>query len=64
MSIYDFCDLYIDNGFSNIIVYDMENEEELFNGCFDDIPEEIKDMEIMSMELDNVKDQIYLELNV
>lgn len=48
MTVYDFYNLLTDN--CEINIYDLTKEETIFSGWTDEIPEEIAEMEVFSID--------------
>lgn len=54
MTLYDLKEMAIDT-FYECYIWDNEEEEEIFRGTLDDIPDELLECEVTSWELDNGK---------
>lgn len=51
MTVYEFMSLCIDKSLCNVILWDIDNEEEIYNGPGDEIPTEYEDAEIGSFDV-------------
>lgn len=50
MSVYDFLYLCVDERMLKITVYDLNTEQNVFSGDYDDIPDELMECEVMSFD--------------
>ena len=65
MTIYEFQNLIVDDRSQHVKIYDLADNDctEVFDGTLDDVPEELEDMEICS--IDNVYgDCDYIGINI
>lgn len=59
----DLTELFVDSSFQTVAIYDCGKEEEVFRGTVDDIPEDLQDLEVQS--IDNLeKNSDVLTINV
>lgn len=49
-TVYDFLDIFMDEDMQVVSVYDVNHSKELFRGVRSDMPEEIRDLEIQSID--------------
>ena len=63
ISVYELLDLFVDKSMLEIKVYNLHKDAEcIYSGCADDIPLEIEDMEICS--IDNIEKDGILGINI
>lgn len=61
-TVYDFLDMFADPDMQEVAIFDLNKGEEIYRGTRDEMPSEMQDMEIMSVDcLDGSK---VLTLNV
>lgn len=61
-TIYDFLDMFADPDMQEVAIFDLNDSKEIYRGTRDEMPSEVQDMEIMSVDcLDGSK---VLTLNV
>ena len=61
-TIYDFLDMFADPDMQEVAIFDLNDSKEIYSGTRDEMPSEVQDMEIMSVDcLDGSK---VLTLNV
>lgn len=61
-TVYDFLDMFADPDMQEVAIFDLNKGEEIYRGTRDEMPSEVQDMEIMSVDcLDGSK---VLTLNV
>lgn len=61
-TVYDFLDLFADPDMQEVAIFDLNDSKEIYRGTRDEMPSEVQDMEIMSVDcLDGSK---VLTLNV
>lgn len=49
-TVYDFLDIFMDEEMQVVAVYDVNHGKELFRGVRGDMPDEIRDLEIQSID--------------
>lgn len=49
-TVYDFLDIFMDEDMQVVSVYDVNQGKELFRGVRTDMPDEIRDLEIQSID--------------
>lgn len=61
-TVYDFLDMFADPDMQEVAIFDLTAAKEIYRGTRDDMPSDVQDMEIMSVDcLDGSK---VLTLNV
>ena len=55
-TVYNFLDIFCDPELQEVLVYGLTSEKELFCGTRDEMPEDVQELEVMSIDcLDNTK---------
>ena len=54
-TVYDFLELFTDPDMQPVAIYDLANDEEVFRGTRDDMPSELQDLEVQSIDLIGVE---------
>ena len=62
MTIYDIMNLFMDADIQKIIIYDVEYGKDIYEGFYSDIPDDMQDYEVTS--IDNLNKTEILTLNV
>ena len=61
-TVYDFLDLFADPDMQEVAIFDLNKGEEIYRGTRDEMPSDVQDMEIMSV--DNLEGSKVITLNV
>lgn len=61
-TIYDFLDMFTESDMQEVAIFDLNKDEEIYRGTRDEMPGELQDLEIMS--IDNLDGSKVLTLNV
>lgn len=68
MTIYDVMNLFIDDGYQLIKIYDLLSENYIYKGRYSDCPDELWELEIASIDnieyFPNETGEVYLTFNV
>lgn len=61
-TVYDFLDIFTESGMQEVAIFDVTSGEEIARGTRDELPSDVQNMEIMS--IDNLDGSNVLTLNV
>lgn len=61
-TVYDFLDMFTESDMQEVAIFDLNKGEEIYRGTRDEMPGELQDLEIMS--IDNLDGSKVLTLNV
>lgn len=61
-TVYDFLDLFADPDMQEVAIFDLNDSKEIYRGTRDEMPPEVQDMELCS--IDNLDGSKVLTLNV
>lgn len=49
-TVYDFLDMFADPDMQEVAIFDLNKGEEIYRGTRDEMPSDVQDMEIMSID--------------
>ena len=64
MTIQDVMELFIDNSFQMVYIWNIKTEEEIYRGYYEDMPEELAGAEICSIDNITGGEKDYIGFNV